>query len=241
MSSSASIDLDDPRTWPEPVAAWVEDWAGRLPRETYAGDLAVPLEEEDRFRALLTTPLIAYHCTRLLDHELEMINAEGLQLLTQELVERRLDAALEHGFLDVAARDSLRASHTFALGGHRHREGQVCLTVGRQVFDETPWGCEPLLSTWGGEGIYMAREDRWPLLQQLGRPAIVVARVDLSASHKVHRTGPPLDRLFVGARIGAQLLFADVFYTTAVPPEDVLAIWQPGHAEYDRHTELPHR
>ena len=69
----------------------------------------------------------------------------------------------------------------------------------------------------------------------LGRPTVVVAATDLSVSGTVSRTFPSLGRMFVATVAGLEGRIADVFLRAAVPPEDILAIWQPGDEEYDRH------
>jgi hypothetical protein len=238
--SDSVVDLDDPDTWPSDVIDWAQRWVSKLAGTTiYTADLVVPLERENEFRALLAgTTLRAYHCTRLLDHEVELIRQQGLRQLSAELVRERIDAAYEQGALTETERVGFHESHVFARGHQAHREGQVCLVLGRQILEEVH-GVSPLLSTWGGEGIYMAAPELRTRLEQLGRPAIVVTQIDLSSDHRTHLTFPSLSKLFVGAVLDTEGRGADVFYRAAVPPEDVLEIWQPGHPEYDRNEGLP--
>src|SRR5688500_10409141 len=98
------LDVDDPTTWPAAVHAWVNPYAETLRGTTsYTSDRAVPREREDELRALLAGyKLIAYHCTRLLDHELERMRAHGLRPLTHELVIERIDRAHEQDHLSEA-------------------------------------------------------------------------------------------------------------------------------------------
>jgi hypothetical protein len=56
-----------------------------------------------------------------------------------------------------------------------------------------------------------------PLLGALGKPAIVVARVDLSTS--THLCFPALQKLFLGRFLSLDGIEADVFYKAAVPQE----------------------
>jgi len=236
------IDVDDPTTWPSHVAQRVCKRARQLAGVTrYTTDLPV-LEEEDEFRALLRGHhLRAYHCTRLLDHELVAIRKEGLRPLTPDLISDRLRAALASRDITRSERHVLLAGHVFATNEHGHRDNQVCLILSRSVMDERPFRCEPLLATWGGEGIYMSSGTQ-PLserLAEIGKAAIVVAAIDLSDPQSVHPVFPGVFKTFLGVALSLENRSSDVFYKRSVPPSCISAIWQPGDPEYDRHAELP--
>ena len=134
-------------------------------------------------------------------------------------------------------------AHTYARADERvikAREDQVCLILSRRVFVEEVLGCESLLSIWGGEGIYITADDMWSELRELGRPAIVVAAIDLSSERGIkHVARAQVQKVFVGIELDLQLAIADVFYRTPVPPEDILDVWHPGDEEYDRFSDLP--
>jgi hypothetical protein len=78
--------------------------------------------------------------------------------------------------------------------------------------------------------------DDAPLVEPIGRPAIVVAQLHVSASTI---TFPSLQKVFVGRLLGTERAAADVFYKEALPADDVVDVWQPGDPEYDRHLALP--
>lgn len=59
--------------------------------------------------------------------------------------------------------------------------------MGRAAFDDDSGGCEPLLSNWGGEGIYWALADE-PGAPSPGIPTIVVTQIQVNV---------PLDTLHV--------------------------------------------
>jgi hypothetical protein len=236
----AIIDIDAPATWPEDVKAWATDVTKSLAVSSpYTLDLPLFLDErEDEFRSLLRgRKLLAFHCTRLLNHEVAAIREEGLRQLSEALVSARIEAA--HEYLSQDEREVLAARHCFATGSQANREGQVCLVLGRTAFDEEPHGCTPLLSTWGGEGIYMGLSEDRHVVLRLGRPAIVVTAIDLSVSHKVSPSFPSLSKLFAGTLAGTEQRWADVFLRSSIPPTDIMDIWQPGDSNYDRHDELP--
>jgi hypothetical protein len=234
------IDLDMPATWPSAVMDWARSYADQLRGSTtLTPDLDVPLEVEDEFRLLLGGHgVLAFHCTRLLDHEVRAIRRHGLRMLTRELIQERIAGARSRNCMTDGQQNALLTRNVFARQEAHGREGQVCLVCGRAAFSEPGNGCEPLLGGWGGEGLNGGPfGNPWDL--GIGAPALVVARVDLSVSHRISPTFPDLSKLFIGTLLGTDLTWGDVFLRSAVSPGDVLDIWQPGHPEYDRHGGLP--
>lgn len=237
----AAIDVDSPGTWPEATREWVSRWATQLAGTAqYTSDLSVRLlEQEHELRATFREErLLAYHCTRLLPHEVETIRDEGLRPLDRTSLEERLTAAVEHGSLPPAAREYAESQNIYSVGNLAGRERQLCFVLGRAALDEDAVGCAPLLTYWGGEAMRGGPADA-PPLAGIGEPTIIVAQLDFATSPRRSRTHPGLGQLFVGTMVGTARACADVFYGDAVPPEDILAVWQPGNAEYDRHAELP--
>ena len=240
-----AVDVTDPGTWPGPARDYVGHWAERLAGTTrYPSDLRVPLEDEDRFVDLLGNhPLLVQHCSRLLDLEIGAIRRDGLAPLTRELVEGKLDAALAAGALTEEQRTRLGSEHVYAHENADGRDGVVCVTVGRAALDDEG-GHERLLGIWGGEGIYWAFGDDstgvGATLRTLGRPAIVTLGIDLSRPGRDQtQFFPSLHRLFVAGFLGLDDVCGDAFIPTAVPGHEVVDIWHPGDAEYDRHPALP--
>jgi hypothetical protein len=234
------IDIDQPATWPPAVMEWASAHARLLRGSTeITQDLEVPADVEEDVRShLVGHPLVTYHCTRLLDHEIVSVRERGLRMLTRDVIEERIAVAHTRGFLSDGTRDRLMTGNVFARGEQSGREGQVCLVLGRTVFDSAPQDCEPLLSFWGGEGLNGGPlgED-WHLV--IGRPSVVVARIDLSVPWQEAMTFPAVARLLVGTLLGTQERRADVHLRSNVAPIDVVDIWQPGHTEYDLHEQLP--
>jgi hypothetical protein len=234
------IDVDQPDTWPPAVLLWASRYAEALRDSTViTQDLGVPIEREDELRAMFGgNHVLAFHSTRLLDHEMLAVREQGLRVLSLQLVEERAEEAYRRGFLTDAERDRFFARNVFALGEPDGREQRVCMTVGRSVYDNPHSGCQPLLSFWGGEGMNGGPLGE-PEHLTVGRPSIVVARIDLSVSQQVAWTFPSLGMLFVGTLLGTEKRWADVPLPAAVPARDILDIWQPGRPEYDRHGGVP--
>lgn len=234
------VDIDHQDSWPAAISGWVHARASQLKGTTeYTSDLAVPAEEEESFRRLFAGHLLrAYHCTRLLEHEVPMIRTQGLRMTTEELVVERITQARAHGAISDEVAETLLRHHLFAIKAAEHRDGQVCLILSRRAFDDAVPGVETLLGTWGGEIIYRGTSHR-PELSQLGRPAIVVAHLDIAGGDRRHLIFTALSRVFVGAALDLPDAYADVFYRASVSAAHIEAIWQPGEPEYDCYPKLP--
>jgi len=240
---TSTIDVDDRTTWPSQVVDNVDKWVEQYKGTTeYTSDLALPLEAEDEFRELLSGRLLrAYHCTRLLPHEVRMIENAGLRPLSADLLHDRINSAHEAGAIGPDDARELRAAHVFVTGRQRYRENQVCLILSKSMFLHNRHGCDPLLQTWGGEGIYMSYKAERLLdrLKGLGKPTVVVALLDLGGRGSPHYVFPALHKVFVGAALRLSDVGADVFYKAPVPPEHIERILQPGEPNYESLGDLP--
>jgi hypothetical protein len=237
------ISVDDARTWPADVRTAVRELAERYEGVTeHTSDLAqeITLEEEAGFRrALRDRSVKVYHATRLLDYEMERIRLEGLQPASVTLAVSRIEAAQAAGFIDTEERAAILSGGFFARESLEHREGNVCFFSSRKVLDDVSpiWS---LMTTWGGEIIYFdLRHDPriGPRLKALGRPAIVVAGIDLSDTGPVRHAFPGVAAAFVGKRLGLHDPDMDIFHAGVAG--EILDIWTPGDKDYDQHRNLP--
>jgi hypothetical protein len=225
------VDLDDRSTWPSAIDDFVGSWVERCRGKTkYTADLDVPLELEDPFVRLLDGRLLrAYHATRLLDHEVQMVRSQGLRALSGELVRDRINAAREAGEITADLAAQLQLAHVFSDGDHTkyyNRENRVCCVLGRQLFRRDPRAVALLLNTWGGEGIYMSENGYAlrPVLEHIGQPTIVVALLDLSGGPSTYYFAPALHRLFVGSALGLKDAQGDAHYRASIPQARIEAI-----------------
>lgn len=238
---ASTVDPDDARTWPEAVRAYVDSWAERLAGTTeYPEDLAIPLEDGERFLGFLEgRPVRAYHCTRLLDAEVDDVRERGLAALDEELVVRKITSAHAAGALTEAECDYLSQHHLYAVGNTTGRPGKVCVLIGRIALDEDG-GLDRLLTLWGGEAIFWGH-DRTPMaerLKELGRPTVVAMDLDFSGRSGVLFL-PPLPRLFVAKVLGLSQAYGEAHIPGPIIGAEVVGIWQPGDPEYDGHARLP--
>jgi hypothetical protein len=249
MSIREIVEIDRPADWPADVKAYIQALAETVPGHvTDGGDLPYEVDLTGRdieLRDLLADRwLRSFHATRLLDYEVEDVQASGLRVLTQSLVEDRQDKALANEVITRAEHAALRESSVFTVDDRTlpYRVGKVCLVGNAQPLHDRPYGFSHQLSNWGGEAQYAT--SAWEHLdsarvKRLGRPAIVVALLDVSDPVIAVVTSHALIYAFVGshrrmANVGSQIDFeADI---AGAQIED---IWQPGQQEYDQFEPLP--
>lgn len=240
-----ATDVDDPNTWSAPVMAYATKWAERLSGTTeYPGDLEVPHEDEDDFVELLRDrPFRVYHCTRLLDTEVEHVRKYGLIALTEDFIDQKLASALAAGALTREEAAHLASSTVFANGHTSGRLAKVCVVIGKDSLDDT-FGVKPLLSQWGGEAIYWFHGDRQgptgATLERLGRPTIVSLAADFSPSGRCNaKFWPALPKLFVARLLELGEVCGEAHIYGSIAADEVVDVWNPGDAEYDCHPTLP--
>lgn len=234
------IDVDDRASWPSATRRWAETNAERLAGSTqHVGDLELTWEDENALRLTFgQRKLVGYHCTRLLPSEYDLILAGGLRLLDEALVNERIEHAVEAKALPEDARRHAVEHNVYAAGSYEHRGHRVCLVIGRTIFDQPSNGCDPLLRHWGGEAI-RGGPQHVAALESIGAPSIVVAALNLTRRHDDPHSWPALAKLFVGSVLGLPGAVAEVHFPDPIAAKDILAIWQPGDPDYDRHHELP--
>lgn len=226
--NNAPIDVDDPTTWPNQIYRITSQWAERLSGTTiYTNDLQLSLDLVEPFRELFIGYLVrAYHYTRLLDHERTMVLSKGLRPLSAELLFDRIESARSAGSISKVEAEEFHRAHVFASGEQQHREGQVCLSLSKRVFEQDFEDCLPLLTNWGGEGLYSSSGS--VLLRErfktLGSPTKVIALLELGERASNHFVSPPLHKVFVGSLLGLSDVGADVFYRAPVPSEHIEGI-----------------
>lgn len=192
--------------------------------DPYTNELSVPLEQEEWVRdALSECWLRAFHCTRLLPHEVEMILRQGLRALSAELLADRIAAARETGAISDDEACVIQNSHVFAVDEERNRDAQVCLTLSRQELLRDSHSVLPLLSHWGGEAVYKSSAATLlsPKLKTMGSPAIIPLRISVSRNAAKSVFYPSLHKVFIGSALGLSNYDADVFYHASIPAAQI--------------------
>ncbi|MCZ2821310.1 hypothetical protein O2V63_13275 [Modestobacter sp. VKM Ac-2977] len=147
------IDPDNKATWPAELHEQVARWSAALDDEEHWQDATVPDAVSRTLEsALAGWSVVTYHCTRLLDHEVDGIWAEGLQPFSRHLFDQKIRAARAAGAITAPESDALFWGHMYGCGDlprRGAREGQVWLVAGGRDFDRDSEAFEELLLHWG--------------------------------------------------------------------------------------------
>ncbi len=123
--------------------------------------------------------LRGYHFTRLTDHEAAQVEKQGLEILSVDLIERRIAAQVTSGALTLDQGSRLLQKNQIR-DANRTGMAWFCFYAANEVLEG---GVMPLLKHWGGEALYNFNADDLelgPLLRSMGRPALIEAHVPAS-------------------------------------------------------------
>ena len=181
-----------------------------------------------------------FHASRLLPFELGEIRREGLKPASQELFAGKVAGAVAHGLLSPAeGTELLRSAEPLDGSDGAARVAQVCVSAGTAVYRDAPHAVRPLLQSWGGEVLYFAHEQDGlgKRLHELGTPTIIEVSLPVRAQDLWF---PDVEQCLVGTVLGFSDVGSDVFIRgSAVPPEDILAVHQPGGEWWRQFSKLP--
>lgn len=227
------VDPDDASTWPADVEAIVRE---RAETGQYDGTVPHPLESSQVIDALDGAPVLAYHASRLLPHEVTAVRTGGLRPLDTPLVETKLNEAAAAGAISTQQRQAL---HADSMGNDANRRGQVWMFLGTHVLLAEPHGVRPLLRTWGGEAINFTHAgNAAPELADIGTPCIVQVALPLTATSDVS-IWPSLAAVFVGTLLGQPTTADCMWREGPIAAGQILDIFSPGDAWYHQFPGLP--
>lgn len=230
--------LDDPATWPERLHEFVRELIDGIPEvPEYTCDLrhVLPDRSDTMVEVIAGLRFAAFHCARLLDHEVEDINESGLRHLTEELVAEKIDRAHAAGHLSTQDRDQLQERNCFAIRNVTGREGKVCLVAGENALRDGWHGLAPFYGGWGGEAMngYPNPHEN-PILNQIGSPAVVVVQLDMADVLQHDHVAPGIREALVGAALDLEDPWCEIHHGQGIPGKDVLEIRQPGDSRFDQ-------
>src|SRR6266487_132338 len=139
-----------------------------------AWDAVVALAE----RTVATRHLLGFHATRLVENEIEEIGQRGLQLLSVELLHRRVETLKAAGAITDRQAARLLERNQAA---EDNRVGRTAFFFTRPQLKDA--GLDRLCRSWGGEALYNFHEDdpeTGPLLRSIGIPCIVAVAVQVA-------------------------------------------------------------
>jgi hypothetical protein len=127
-------------------------------------------------QAIAGRRLVGFHAARLMANEIADIKANGLKVLSEDFLNRRLSKLEESGSMPTPVITALRTSN---LAAQTNRSGRTCFCFTRETFcDES--AVHRLLRSWGGEALYANHEHDpqiGPVLRKVGTPCIVVVAI----------------------------------------------------------------
>lgn len=212
------IDVDDPSTWPSEVRDLVDEYAGavrnwseyspgRASSDFARMDLSGDMERGFR-DAIGAQPVMLFHATRLMEHEIAAIRTNGLAPLDEDLHADRIRqvAARVPGALSESEVELLTSSGPLHWDDpQRTRLGQSWFVTRAALTDS---GLDEIFGRWGGEAISWAAhgdDDAAPRceavidrLSAISHPAVVTVAVDSQRVVRWKSLWPP----FVGQLLG---------------------------------------
>jgi hypothetical protein len=202
-------------------------------------------ESEARFMGSLAGfRLRAFHFTRLLPYEFDLIRNEGLLPFSEDLFTKRIQLAVRHGHLDERRASLLTSTSMYGTNEDLSRyfksqlpsrEGQVHACIGLAKLDDRS-GFELLQGKWGGEGLYFATDRTMDKSRpQLGIPVLIELAICIDDTNRRLHFRPSLSDVLSRSEGESA---GDVQVDGAVPPSEIVRILKPGDADYDRHPGL---
>lgn len=226
MDGTDLLSSDDPTTWPDEVINAVDEIISSNPGFSKAknvSDLRLEDGERDRIiKAVEPIPLIAFHASRLLPHEIDSVIQNGLLPPSEEFVRLRIEQAISFGYLDPVSAARFQNSSLGYLR-RRTRAPLIFLTISRNALRKR-WDSGPLVSNWGGEAMYgdLTKSPEMRTHLSMGRPVIVktLFRLGFSTIRLTH--WEPASYL-VAVRLKKETLGGNLLMD-AVSPQQILKV-----------------
>lgn len=213
------IALDDPSTWPAELVAILRDSLPVLRgyqdnrvsndrlRDENPNDIMLRIHPPTNpFRAardglvaeieaqLVGKSVLAWHCTRLCQDEIEAAKEAGLFLLSPETFGARVQQRRKVGDITSAVAERLQGKNQ---AHEEHRRGQLWFVLTRNLLATS--GVADLFGFWGGEALYNSHDRDTvvgPILSSLGKPCILELAIPSSRVATFDRLGITIVRVF---------------------------------------------
>lgn len=226
LSNSANIvDIDDQATWPEEVVAFIKEKSESI---NLNENPSMSIGDETLLPLLNTSYLLLYHATRLLPHEKEDILENGLQILTGELVAKKIREAVSYGYLTARVGEELLCGSTLRISPEEKRANRICFVVGKSPIEKEDPNLSDLFDIWGGESINYtdAGLKHMSLLKRIGEPVVVKTLLP-STTRSPIPTAPELTVSFIKAFKGEDSSGELHLENESIPSKYILDILRP--------------
>ena len=176
----------------------------------------------DQLEALLAPHrLIAYHCSRLTREEIVIIKQDGLRILTADLVNKKLDRSLSHGYLTKAEYECIKNSPHLFESLHNQldsRTGMIHFCASRTTLRDDH-AVFRFFRCWGGEALYRGHEQDSHVIGRIGMPCIVVCAIPFTRISQGFRE---LSEHFLRYLVSDELGLTDFYLTVDIRIEENL-------------------
>lgn len=249
------IDPDDETTWPDELVSFIntnissiidyEEHQARLNslstlQYLRLGQPKNPFREDrDRVIASIDADLrefhiIGYHATRVTESEAADLAGGLLEVLSMDLVKRRVDRACGEGlFSSEQGAELIRSSQAADLAErHGKRLGIVWMIFFKSLARDN--GLYRLFRFWGGEATYWAHEETalGDALQRAGRPALLKCEAKISDLNPHESVASRLVAAFAERR-GTRCVNGYEFESYSRAPVRVSKVIRWGTEEFD--------
>lgn len=123
---------------------------------------------------LLKHSIIGFHCTKLMNYEIENVKKNGLIPLNKKFANQRVEALFKNNFISQELRNELFNKEEVSCN---NRNGKIfvfhCLAT---LKDES--GLNRLFGYWGGESLYAYLNNPYEL-KEIGESCIIVTSVKI--------------------------------------------------------------
>jgi hypothetical protein len=245
------IDPANPATWPPHVATLVDDLTseaaelvgplGDLPASDLPGNIGYDLAEkwQEKFDSVVgDQPVLAYHATRLLRHEADWIRSDGLHVLTQDLIERKVTAAANvlPDLIEASIAHGLRHTGPLTWQHGVIREGLVHVFTPLDLVNTAPYGFDRLLGDWGGEAIAWTNDvgavkAAIRAISAHATPTIIEAAVHVTEFEWFAGLWP----VFVGRNANMDNAAKEQPLDRSVPADRIVTLITPDHPRWPAH------
>jgi hypothetical protein len=187
---------------------------------------------EEVGRDMESRTIRAWHYTRVVDSEVDVVRARGIYLSTLETLRQRLNAQVAAGLFSTEISDALYAASPF----HEQREirsNKFWMTSHPIPIDDG--GVTLLLKNWGGESAYFWLEDEKleELVADIGRSRVLEIAVPLAMTTHGYSAGNAVVATFARTlRLLPDGGDFDLYSIDSLRPEAVIAIHSAGEANF---------
>jgi hypothetical protein len=187
---SNHIIIDQVTTWPESIYNLIDSSKNELSKyisekkriENIRNRASRPRNEyEDKWISVFNlinsyldqSKIVGFHCSRLMNDEMEDILTNGLTPLNRDFANKRIKRVYEKGLIPINLMNRLLNKEELS---EENRVGSIYFTHNTSTL-RNEMGLYLLFKLWGGEAIYSGFEEN-KYLQKIGIPCIIVASIE---------------------------------------------------------------